>query len=65
MGGAGSQVSHGRKWDAERIRTLANSGIYSQWFLVFHAPMEGVEEGFVEFTSARARELLEGREEEI
>lgn len=36
LGGAGSEVKHGKKWDSEKLKSIAASTILSKHFVVLH-----------------------------
>lgn len=36
LGGAGSEVQHGKKWDNDKLKMLANSSVISKHFVILH-----------------------------
>jgi hypothetical protein len=42
LGGAGCEVQHGRKWDNDKLKILANSRILSKYFVILHEPTAGI-----------------------
>lgn len=47
LGGAGSEVQHGRKWDNDKLKMLANSSVISKHFVILHEPTLGVTEAMI------------------
>lgn len=51
LGGSGCEVQHGKKWDNEKVKTLASSRILSKYFVILHEPTpEVTDKDIPEFT---------------
>lgn len=51
LGGSGCEVQHGKKWDNEKVKTLASSRILSKYFVILHEPTpEVTDRDITEFT---------------
>lgn len=51
LGGSGCEVQHGKKWDNDKLKTLASSRILSKYFVILHEPTpEITDKDIPEFT---------------